>query len=59
MSFKTRIYQTQKLGNGKRMVTSGTMSDWLAYGVIKFILKATFYCCFFWIIIPVKLLKKK
>ena len=59
MSFRTRIYETHKIGKGKRIVTSGKMSDWFIFGIIKFIVKAFFFCCFFWIIIPIKLLKKK
>ena len=59
MGFRTRIYETVKMGKGKRIVTSGKMSDWFAYGIVKFIFKAMFFLCFFWIIIPIKLLKKK
>ena len=59
MSFRTRIYETTKIGKHKRVVTSGTMSDWFFYGIVKFIFKTIFFMCFFWIIIPIKLLKKK
>ena len=59
MAFKTRIYETTKIGKGKRVVTSGKLSDWLVYGIIKFLFKAIFFCCFFWVIIPIKLLNKK
>lgn len=59
MSFKTRIYKTQKMGKGKRIVTSGSMGDWFCYEAIKGLCKALFFCCFFWIIIPLKWLNKK
>lgn len=58
MSMKTRIYETGRMGNGKRVVYSGTLSDWFFYGIIKWIFKAIFFCMFFWIIIPVKLMRK-
>lgn len=59
MSMRTRIYGTGKMKNGKRVVQSGTPSEWFIYGIIKGICKAIFFCMFFWIIIPVKLLRKK
>lgn len=59
MSFRTRIYETKKLNNGKRVVTSGKVSDYFFLRIIKFIFKAFMFCMFFWIIIPVKLIKRK
>ena len=56
---RARIYKTSRMKNGKRFVQSGTASEWFVYGMIKWICKAIFYCMFFWIIIPVKLLKRK
>lgn len=56
---KTKIYETGKTKSGKRVVRSGTPSEWFIYGIIKWICKAVFFCMFFWIIIPVKMLKKK
>lgn len=38
MSFRTRIYETTNLGNGRRMVTSGTVSDYWFKGL----------CCLVW-----------
>ena len=58
-SMRTRIYQTSRMKTGKRFVQSGTVSEWCVYGIVKWICKAIFYCMFFWIIIPVKLLKRK
>lgn len=55
---RTRIYRSAKIKNGSRVVQSGTASEWIVYGIIKWIFKVIFYCLFFWIIIPVKILKK-
>lgn len=59
MAFRTRIYETTRIGKGRRIVRSGTFSDYFLLGIIKFFFKAIFFCCFFWIIIPIKLLKKR
>ena len=59
MAFRTRIYETKKIGNGKRVVTSGKISDYIALNIVKGIFKVLFFICFFWIIIPIKLLNKK
>lgn len=56
---RTRIYETSRMRDGKRVVHSGTPTEWLVYGIIKWLCKAVFYCLFFWIIIPIKLLRKK
>ena len=56
---RTRIYRSAKTKSGKRVVQSGTASEWIVYGILAWIFKAIFYCMFFWIIIPVKLLKRK
>lgn len=56
---RTRIYDVHKTQRGKRVVQSGTVSEWFVFGIIKFIFKTTFYLCFFWLIIPIKLLKRK
>lgn len=58
-SMKTRIYETGRMKDGKKVVHSGTPLEWLVYETIKWIFKAIFFCLFFWIIIPVKLLKRK
>lgn len=59
MSYRSRVYRTTKLKNGDRIVSSVKTSDWALLQVIKFIFKACFYLMFFWIIIPLKLLKRK
>lgn len=56
---KTRIYQTGKMKNGSRVIFSGSPGEWFVFGIIKWIFKAFFFCMFFWIIIPIKLLKRK
>ena len=59
MSFRTRIYRSVKVGKGRRVVTSGKYSDWLTYDIIAWLIKAFFYIGFFWIIIPIKIIKNK
>ena len=59
MSFRSRVYKTKKLKNGERVVSSETTSDWALRQIIKSLFKAFFYLLFFWIIIPIKLLKKQ
>lgn len=59
MSFRSRIYRTNKLKNGDRVVSSVKTSDWAIWQIIKFIGKAFFFIMFFWIIIPIKLIKRK
>lgn len=39
MSFRTRIYETTNLGNGRRMVTSGTVSDYWFMRLCGLVLK--------------------
>ena len=56
---RMRIYDVGRTANGKRVVTSGSLGEWWAFCAIKWICKAIFFCMFFWIIIPVKLLKRK
>lgn len=56
---KTMVYETGRMRDGKRVVFSGTPLEWLIYGMIKWICKAIIFCFFFWIIIPVKLLRRK
>ena len=56
MSFRTRIYETKKMGNGKRIVTSGTLSDWFVYGILKFVIKAIYFCCIGWLFWIIKML---
>ena len=55
---KTKIYETGKTKNGRRVVLSGTPLEWFVYGIVKWTCKAIFFCMFFWIIIPVKIYKK-
>ena len=59
MAFRTRVYKTKKIGKGKRIVTSGKVSDFFVMDIISLLFKVFFFCMFFWIIIPIKLLKKK
>lgn len=54
---RIRFYETGRMRDGKRVVHSGTLSEWIVFGIIKWIFKAIFFCLFFWIIIPVKLIK--
>lgn len=56
---RTRIYKTARTKHGGRVIQSGTASEWAVYGLIKGLCKMVFYVCFFWIIIPVKLLSRK
>lgn len=39
MSFRTRIYETTYLGKGKRMVTSGSVSDYWFKGLFGLLFK--------------------
>lgn len=55
---RTRIYKTGRMCNGRRVVLSGTPSEWFVVSAIKWVCKAIVYCMFFWIIIPVKLVKR-
>lgn len=55
---RTRVYETTKLPNGKRIVQSQSLEEYIEVGIVKWIFKVIFFCFFFWIIIPVKLLKK-
>jgi hypothetical protein len=59
LALRTKVYKTKRLGKGRRIVTSGKVSDFFAMDIISFCFKAIFFCMFFWIIIPVKLLRKK
>lgn len=56
---RTRIYKTGRMKNGNKVVFSGSAGEWFVFGIIKWFCKALFFCMFFWIIIPIKLLKKK
>ena len=55
---RMRIYDVGRTASGKRVVMSGGLGEWWIFGAIKWICKAIFFCMFFWIIIPVKLLKR-
>ena len=59
MSYRSRVYRTTKLKNGDRIVSSIKTSDWAIWQILKWLCKGFFYLMFFWIIIPVKLLKKR
>ena len=59
MSYRSRVYRTTRLKNCDRVVSSLKTSDWAIWQIIKFCFKAFFYVMFFWIIIPIKLFKKK
>jgi len=56
---KTRIYETKRLKNGRKIVTSGTGCEFFVFGIIKFIFKAIYYLIFGIFIIPFKLFKKR
>lgn len=56
---RMRIYDTKKIRGGRRAVQSGSVSEWIIFDALKWICKAMFFCMFFWIIIPVKLLTRK
>ena len=59
MSYRSRVYRTTRLKNGDRIVSSIKTSDWAIWQILKWLFKGFFYLMFFWIIIPVKLLKRK
>ena len=63
MKSRTRVYKTKKLSDGSTIVSSKSTSDSLIYdffkACFKFLFKAIIYICFFYIVIPIKLLKKK
>ena len=59
MSHRSRVYRTIRLKNGDRMVSSIKSSDWAIWQILKWIFKGIFYLLFFWIIIPVKLIKNR
>ena len=56
---RMRIYKSNVMKGGRRVVQSGSLSEWFAFDIIKWVFKAIFFCMFFWIIIPVKLFTKK
>ena len=55
---RMRIYKSNVMKGGRRVVQSGSLSEWFAFDIIKWVFKAIFFCMFFWIIIPVKLFTK-
>ena len=59
MAYRSRVYKTTKLSDGRRIVSSSTAGEAIVMDIIKFCFKAVFYVCFFWIIIPIKLLRRK
>ena len=59
MSYRSRVYRTTKLKNGDRIVSSMKTSDWALWQITKWLFKGLFFLMFFWIIIPIKLLKRK
>lgn len=56
---RIRIYRTERMNNRKKAVVSGTPGEWAVYGIIKWVFKVLLFCGFFWIIIPIKLFKRK
>lgn len=56
---RIRIYDVARTKSGRRIVQSGSPSEWFVFGIVKSICKLLFFCMFFWIIIPIKLLGKK
>ena len=59
MSYRSRVYRTTRLKNGDRIVSSIKTSDWAIWQILKWLCKGFFYLMIFWIIIPIKLLKKR
>lgn len=59
MNIKARIYETHKMKNGRRSLVSGSITEWILYGIFKRLVKAIFFCLFFCAIVPIKLLRKK
>ena len=59
MSYRSRVYRTTKLKNGDKIVSSIKTSDWAIWQIFKGLCKSFFNLMFFWIIIPVKFLKRK
>lgn len=56
---RTKIYESRRMRNGRRFVRSGTPMEWFVYEIILWMLKAAFFCMFFWVIIPVRLFRKR
>ncbi len=59
MGFRSRVYYTAKLGKNKKIVSSISTSNYCLWVVIKYFCIGIFYLMFFWIIIPIKLIRKR
>ena len=59
MGYRSRVYRTTKLKDGRRIVSSVDTDTWIFGEIIKLIFKLFFYILFFWIIIPIKILKHR
>ena len=54
-----KIYKSKKLSDGSRIVTSMSPGTSICLDILKLLGKGLFFLMFFWIIIPIKLLKRK
>ena len=52
-------YKSKKLSDGSRIVTRMSPGTSIGLDILKLLGKGLFFLFFFWIIIPVKLLKRK
>lgn len=59
MTMRTRVYRTGRMKDGRKVVFSGTPSEWIVYRTIKGLFKLVFSVLFFWIVIPVRLFRGK
>ena len=58
MSYRARIQERRKLGNGKTLVTSQSVGSYYFYEIVKFCFKGLFWL-FYWTImgIPIVIVK--
>ena len=52
-------YKSKKLSDGSRIVTRMSPGTSICLDILKFLVKGLFFLMFFWIIIPIKLLKRR
>ena len=52
-------YKSKKLSDGSRIVTRMSPGTSICFDILKLLVKGLFFLMFFWIIIPIKLLKRK
>ncbi len=59
MNIKARIYETHKMKNGRRSLVSGSITEWILYGIFKRLVKVIFFCLFFGGYYTYKIVKEK